>query len=157
MKWIDRSWRSAAVAAVLTLMGGCLGDGGVTGPQVIGETEFAASLGIDLSAMTLTGGVYIQDIEIGTGDPLTAGASVEVAYTGWLTNGTVFDPGLQPFTFTLGAGAVIQGFDIGVDGMQLGGKRKIVIPPELGYGSRGAGSIPPGSILIFEVEVLSVG
>jgi FKBP-type peptidyl-prolyl cis-trans isomerase len=86
---------------------------------------------------------------------------IVVNYTGSLENGTVFDsslnPGREPFTFTLGVGSVIKGWDLGVKGMKVGGKRKLTIPPELGYGDQGAGDvIPPGATLIFDVELLEV-
>ena len=139
---------SLLVAAAL--MAGC---GDATGP-LIEDTEFAASLGIDLSRMTLKGGVYIEDLQVGTGDPVGEGVWVEVAYTGWLSNGTEFDSG--SFSFPVGVGQVVPGFDEGVDGMRVGGKRKMIIPPALGYGDRATGSIPPGSILIFDVEVLAI-
>jgi len=149
--------RGGVVAGVLAclLPAGC---GDATSPefQEIENADFAQSLGIDLSRMTLKGaGVYFEDLELGTGDPVGIGTFVQVAYTGWLTDGSVFDAG--SFPFTVGTGQVVQGFDEGVEGMRLGGKRKVVIPPGLAYGNIGTGSIPPGSILIFDIEVLTVG
>src|SRR5437867_811248 len=97
----------------------------------------------------------IEDLNIGDGVEAVAGKSVSVHYTGWLTNGTKFDSSVdrgQPFQFTLGARQVIQGWDQGVAGMRVGGKRKLTIPPEMGYGARGAGGvIPPNATLVFEV------
>jgi FKBP-type peptidyl-prolyl cis-trans isomerase len=105
-------------------------------------------------------GLQIEDIQVGTGAEATKGAMVDVHYTGWLTNGSKFDSSLdrgQPFSFALGGGMVIQGWDQGVVGMKVGGKRKLTIPPELGYGARGAGGvIPPNATLVFEVELLAV-
>ena len=102
----------------------------------------------------------ITDLAVGNGAEAVAGKTVDVHYTGWLTDGTKFDSSLdrgQPFSFPLGGGRVIKGWDQGVAGMRVGGKRKLVIPPELGYGSRGAGGlIPPGATLVFEVELLAV-
>ena len=148
-----RSVRRALVGLVVStaVLGGC-GDG-IT---AIEDTEFAASLGINLAAMTRTSsGLYYQDIETGEGEPATSGDAVEVAYTGWLSDGTQFDSG--SLTFTLGAGRVVAGFDEGVRGMRVGGVRRIVIPPALGYGNQARGAIPPDSILVFRIEVLSIG
>ena len=96
----------------------------------------------------------------GSGDSAEMGMSVSVHYTGRLEDGTVFDSSIprgQPFTFTLGAGQVIKGWDLGVEGMKLGEKRSLVIPPHLGYGIRGAGAtIPPNATLIFDIELLEV-
>jgi FKBP-type peptidyl-prolyl cis-trans isomerase len=109
---------------------------------------------------TTAGGVQVQDITEGTGDAAETGKTVSVHYTGWLTDGTKFDSSIdrgQPFTFRLGAGQVIKGWDESLVGMKVGGKRKMTIPPEMGYGDRGAGGrIPPGSTLIFEVDLMSV-
>ena len=102
----------------------------------------------------------IEEQKAGTGAEAVAGKEVSVHYTGWLTDGKKFDSSLdrgQPFKFQLGAGQVIQGWDKGVIGMKVGGKRKLTIPPSLGYGERGAGGvIPPNSTLVFEVELLGV-
>lgn len=101
-----------------------------------------------------------EDINVGSGDEAVAGKTVVVHYTGWLTNGVKFDSSKdrdEPFDFPLGAGHVIRGWDQGVAGMKVGGKRKLTIPPELGYGARGAGGvIPPNATLVFEVELLAV-
>ena len=104
--------------------------------------------------------LIIEDLVAGSGDTATAGQSVSVHYTGWLTDGQKFDCSVDrhdPFEFRLGEGPGIPGWDQGVAGMQVGGKRKLTIPPELGYGSRGAGGvIPPNATLVFEVELLAV-
>ena len=103
--------------------------------------------------------LQIQDTVVGTGDEATAGKNVTVHYTGTFEDGRSFDSsvGRGPFSFKLGAGQVIKGWDQGVAGMKVGGKRKLVIPSELGYGSRGAGGvIPPDTTLLFEVELLAV-
>jgi FKBP-type peptidyl-prolyl cis-trans isomerase len=104
--------------------------------------------------------LVMEDKLIGTGTEAVAGKKVTVHYSGFLTNGTMFDssiPRKTPFTFILGAGEVIQGWDRGVVGMKVGGKRKLTIPSKYGYGARGAGGvIPPNATLIFDVELLKV-
>jgi peptidylprolyl isomerase len=105
-------------------------------------------------------GLSYLDIKPGTGALPAPGKQVKVHYTGWLENGTKFDSSVdrgQPFVFPIGAGQVIPGWDEGVMSMKVGGKRKLIIPPQLGYGARGAGGvIPPNATLIFEVELLDV-
>ena len=105
--------------------------------------------------------LIIKDIEVGTGEEAKSGQHVTVHYTGWLLdNGAKFDSSKdrnQPFSFPLGAGHVIKGWDQGVAGMRIGGKRKLTIPSSLGYGARGAGGvIPPNATLVFEVELLDL-
>ena len=110
---------------------------------------------------TAASGLMIEDLTVGTGDLAGAGQKVTVHYTGWLTDGTKFDSSKDrndPFVFPLGKRQVIAGWDEGVQGMRVGGVRKLTIPPALGYGARGAGGvIPPNATLVFEVELLGVG
>ena len=114
--------------------------------------------------VTTKTGLKYTDEKVGTGELAVAGAKVDVHYTGWLDEagkkGKKFDSSVdrgQPFSFALGAGQVIKGWDEGVAGMKVGGKRTLVIPPDLGYGARGAGGVIPGnSTLIFDVELLKV-
>ena len=105
-------------------------------------------------------GLYLQDLQVGSGDEAVAGTTVSVHYEGWLPNGTKFDSSRDrddPFVFRLGAGLVIGGWDEGVAGMRVGGIRKLVIPPDLAYGAAGAGSsIPANATLVFDIELLSV-
>lgn len=105
-------------------------------------------------------GLEIEDQIVGDGDEAVAGQTVEVHYTGWLTDGTKFDSSHdrnQTFSFKLGAGQVIAGWDQGVAGMKIGGTRKLTIPPDMGYGERGAGGvIPPNATLVFKVELIGL-
>ena len=113
-----------------------------------------------MPAITTASGLIIEDITVGEGDEASAGQFVSVHYTGWLTDGSKFDSSKDrndPFEFGLGARQVISGWDEGVQGMKVGGTRKLTIPPELGYGARGAGGvIPPNATLVFEVELLAI-
>lgn len=113
-----------------------------------------------MSAHTTSSGLIIEELAVGDGPVAARGQSVSVHYTGWLTDGTKFDSSKdrnEPFEFPLGARRVIAGWDEGVQGMKVGGQRKLTIPPELGYGARGAGRvIPPNATLVFEVELLAV-
>jgi len=151
---------AAALAAVLA---GCGGAGGAPGaPVPAGEPEditFAPELAIDLTAMELTrAGLYIQDIRPGDGLQASRTSLVTLHYVGYLPDGRIFDTtaGGEPFQFRLGESEVIRGWDQGVRGMRLGGLRRLVVRPDLAYGSRGIGSVPPNTTLVFDVELLSV-
>lgn len=125
--------------------------------------------GAGLPVVTYPDGLKIIDLKVGTGAVAMSGKQVTMQYTGWLSSGPPpFDssrqPGRTPFVFTLGAGQVIPGWDEGIAGMKVGGKRKLILPPDLGYGANGqtdpntgAVVIPPNAILVFEVELLKVG
>ena len=115
-----------------------------------------AALGVDLTAMTKKSAVlYVQDLTVGTGAEAVTGRVLGMVYTGWLANGTKFDSnvGSQNFTFTLGAGQVIAGWDQGIVGMKVGGKRRIIMGSALGYGANGSGPIPGNATLVFDVEL----
>ncbi len=113
-----------------------------------------------MTQVTTASGLIIEELVVGDGAEASAGQHVSVHYTGWLTNGTKFDSSKdrnEPFEFALGARHVIAGWDEGVQGMKIGGTRKLTIPPQLGYGVRGAGGvIPPNATLVFEVELLGL-
>ena len=143
--------------AALLLAAVACGRGGDRPPAA----GFSGELGIDTTALTKTAsGLRYVDVSKGEGEEASAGRTATVHYTGWLTNGKKFDSSRdrnEPFSFTIGAQQVIAGWDEGVAGMLVGGRRKLVIPPELGYGAAGAPpDIPPNSILVFDVELLDV-
>ncbi len=140
---------------VLGLMALALAFTGCKGDQKENKTPEGAV------AVITTSGLSIQDLTVGSGAVAELGNMVYVHYTGWLQDGKKFDSSLdrgEPFSFKLGAGRVIKGWDEGVAGMKIGGKRKLIIPPDLGYGDRevGNGLIPPNSTLVFEVELIDV-
>jgi FKBP-type peptidyl-prolyl cis-trans isomerase len=113
-----------------------------------------------MTTTTTPSGLIIEEVRVGAGSRAASGADVQVHYTGWLASGSKFDSSRdrgQPFVFALGQGNVIAGWDEGVEGMLVGGVRKLTIPPALGYGEFGAGGvIPPNATLVFEVELLGV-
>jgi peptidylprolyl isomerase len=143
---------AAGLGAVLAAGVAC----GSTEPTAIPieRTAFNDTLKIDLARFTkLPSGMYVRDSIAGTGATVAQGQSVTVGYLGYFPDGRVFDPGSSPYTFTLGAGQSIPGFEIGVLGMKVGGRRTLIIPPELGYGATGNRSIPPYAVLLFSVTV----
>lgn len=120
------------------------------------EVDFAPELGVDLDQMQKTaGGVYYQDLTVGTGDEVEIGESIVVTYTGWLVDGTIFDSNVK-LCFLLQHGSLIEGWIEGIPGMREGGKRKLVIPPQFGYGDRGAGDIPGNATLVFDIELIEI-
>lgn len=130
-----------------------------TGLTNIEDATFASALGVDLAASTKTAsGLYYRDITVGNGASAVAGHTIAVHYTGYLANGTIFDANgtsATPFSFVLGHGSVIAGWDEGVVGMKVGGSRQLILPPALGYGASGSGPIPGNSILVFTVIMVS--
>ncbi len=126
-----------------------------------GQTSADAGAQTTLAGVTTPSGLKYDDIKVGSGATPQSGQTVVVHYTGWLTNGQKFDSSVdrgEPFEFVLGAGNVIKGWDEGVATMKVGGKRKLTIPPHLGYGAGGAGGgkIPPNATLVFDVELLGI-
>lgn len=135
----------------------CGGDSSSGDPD---RVTYAPALGVDLGAMRRSAsGLYTQDITVGTGAEALAGRRLQMNYSGWLPDGTLFDSSLgagrSPFVFTLGVGSVIAGWDEGVVGMKVGGKRRLILPSSLGYGEEGRPGIPPHSVLVFDVELVS--
>jgi FKBP-type peptidyl-prolyl cis-trans isomerase len=131
--------RFIVLSALLTLAA-CGGDSGTSGTPINGT-------------------LVVEDLVVGTGATAVAGDTVSVNYLGTLTNGQKFDASADhggPYSFRLGVGAVIPGFDQGVTGMKVGGKRRLTIPPNLAYGSSGQGSIPPNATIVFEVDLVSI-
>ena len=148
----------AAVAVIAVIIGGVLV---LQGSAAKPSPSPSPSASPDVKAKTTTSGGTLEstDLVVGTGDEAVAGKTVSVNYLGTLTDGTKFDSSYdrnQPFEFALGGGQVISGWDQGVAGMKVGGKRKLVIPPDLAYGDRATGSIPANSTLVFEIELLGV-
>jgi FKBP-type peptidyl-prolyl cis-trans isomerase len=126
----------------------------------IEAASFASALNVDLAKSTKTAsGLYYRDLTSGSGAAVAAGNQVSVHYAGWLTNGTLFDQsqaGREPFTFVPGTGGVIAGWEEGILGMKVGGKRQLIVPASLGYGAAGSGPVPPNAIMVFTVEVVSI-
>ena len=154
--------RSIVIGATVLSLAGCSKPASTlpTDPanQVIATATFDSSLHVDLKASTQTpSGLYYRDLVVGTGPAAVPGQMVAAGYIGWLTNATKFDasPAGQPYQFPLGGHRVIAGWDEGVAGMHVGGKRQLIIPATLGYGPQGSGPIPPNAVLIFNVELVA--
>jgi len=147
----------AAFAAVAILTGGCRDSFSAhRSPETIATARFDPSLKVDLAASTkLPSGLYYRDLIVGPGPEVTDGMEATVGYVLWTTDGTQIEssPAGEPYTFRVGARAVIPGWDYGVAGMRVGGKRQLIVPPELAYGSKGQGPIGPNAVLVFVVEV----
>jgi FKBP-type peptidyl-prolyl cis-trans isomerase len=125
------------------------------------DADYAAALGVDLGSMTETpSGLYWTTLKEGSGDPTEPGDAMSLHYTGWLADGTKFDSSydrtpVEPLPMVLGETALIQGWTEGVTGMRLGERRRLVIPPALGYGFQNRGLIRPNSVLVFDVELMT--
>jgi len=157
--------RRLAVALVLPLAFTACLEGtdystNVTPEIPIEQTTFASTLNVSLPASTKTAsGLYIRDLTVGTGDVATGTSTVSVYYAGYLANGQLFDSRSSPsapFPVQLGVNAVIKGWEEGLIGMKVGGKRQLIIPPSLAYGPNGYGSIPSNAVLVFTVELVAV-
>jgi len=148
--------RPTILMAVAITLTACSPSDSVTS---IEDTTFAAGLGVNLAASTKTAsGLYYRDVVVGSGATAIAGHTIGMHYSGALANGTIFDANgtnATPFSFVLGQGQVIAGWDEGIVGMQVGGTRQLVIPPSLGYGPSGNGPIPGNAILVFTVIMVS--
>jgi FKBP-type peptidyl-prolyl cis-trans isomerase FkpA len=150
-----------ALLCAFPLMAAACGDATGSGDPDLSSVEFAPGLGVDISHMEKVGsGVYILDRAEGTGtDSAAIGRTLQVRYRLWLPNGTAIEDNLAPkptYRVVLGTHAVIQGWEEGLLGMKVNGKRLLVIPPSLGYGSRANGPIPANSVLVFEIELVSM-
>ncbi len=133
-------------------------EGAADTPASQAVAKLMEGLDTELEVVTTASGLQYVDITPGTGGTVNTGQMVSVHYTGWLLDGSKFDSSRdrgEPLEFNIGTGRVIPGWDEGVGSMQIGGRRKLAIPPELGYGERGIGPIPPNSTLIFDVELLA--
>ena len=154
---MKRSRIGVLALTLLPFFVGC-GDDDPSGPKDPTELEFAVELGVDLNQMTKTStGLYWQDLVVGEGDEAEAGGFVTVHYTGWLHSGAQFDSSRngEPVRFNLGS--LIQGWQEGIPGMKVGGQRLLVVPPSLGYGAGGQGTIPGNATLVFDIELMGVG
>lgn len=153
---VQRLWLFAGIVGLMFVMY-FLGNAGEAEESAAVDNQFVDP---NVEVVTTASGLQYQDKVVGGGAVAAAGQVVAVHYTGWLLDGTKFDSSVdrgEPFEFALGAGRVIAGWDEGVAGMQVGGKRLLIIPAALGYGERGAGGvIPPNATLVFEVELLEI-
>jgi FKBP-type peptidyl-prolyl cis-trans isomerase len=160
----------AAVACAAIVVSGCYSNdysssstsssaGAASGTTAAAKVDSMAPSAAKAKVHKLASGLQYEDLVIGDGKMAEPGLTAVVHYTGWLTDGTKFDSSYDrgaPLTFEIGAGRMIGGFDEGVRGMRAGGKRKLTIPPDLGYGAQGSGPVPPNATMVFEVTLLGV-
>jgi FKBP-type peptidyl-prolyl cis-trans isomerase len=157
---MSRTTLAALFAPLVLALAACAKERAPMNPDPAQNT-YAAALGVDLARFTRgPSGLYVRDDTVGTGAEATPGKTVDVHYTGWLPDGTKFDSSRdrgEPISFPLGEGRVIRGWDEGLAGMKVGGRRTLVIPAALGYGADGAGGdIPPNAVLVFQTELVNV-
>lgn len=158
-----RPIRAVALAALVSLpalFSSCLSlETTIPDQATVENTTFASALGVNLSTSTrTTNGAYYRDIVVGTGPVIVTGQRLGVRYSGWLSNGILFESNAgagSPLQFTFGTAEVIDGWDEALTGIRVGGKRQLIIPPALAYGPYTYGPIPGNSVLVFDVEVLS--
>lgn len=155
MAFLTASVLTGSIAACA----GGVGQAAPLPPADPAELQFAPELEIDLSSFERSeSGLYIQDVQVGEGRPARRNSRVWIEYVGWLPDGTVFDGnvGREPYNVRLGGTEVIRGWNEGIEGMRRGGLRRLVVPPSLAYGSSRRGDIPPGSTLVFYIELVDV-
>ena len=158
-----RSFVPFFAAALVLALAACSGGESEPGDQLPAQyrvaDRYVRALGVDLDSMTMRyNGLYVRDLTVGEGARVDSGDVATVHYTGWLPNGEEFDSSRErsPYDVAVGYGRVIEGWDQGLVGMREGGRRQLVIPPALGYGASGRGSIPGNATLVFDVELLAV-
>jgi len=150
-----------ATLVTVSILAGCAGGGapGTPAPHDPEALTFAPSLGVDLAAMQKTpAGLYLLDAKVGDGPIANRSSTVTVRYIGYLADGTVFDAATAEARYEcrLGTGTVIRGWDLGIPGMKVGGVRRLVVRPSLAYRGQSAGSVPPNSTLVFDIELMRV-
>lgn len=151
----------ASFVVAVAALGACSNSdaGNMSGPSDPSTEVFASALGVNLEQMTqVADRLYVQDLAVGSGAEATSGKQLRMRYTGWLRTGTQFDSNTSAngFGFVLGVGEVIEGWDRGVAGMRVGGRRRLVFGSQYGYGPRGSGPIPGNATLVFDVELVSI-
>ena len=149
--------RATTLGIALLLTACASAPSGSLPPSDPAEVDFAPELGVDLADFERTSsGLYMKDLTVGLGSTASGVDEVWIYYVGWLPDGTVFDATLEgdPFHFRLGANGVIRGWDEGIRGMKVGGRRRLVVRPGLAYGTRGRARVPPGATLVFEVQLI---
>lgn len=156
---MSRALAYAAVAFTASLVACASAGVPLPPPRPVESIAFASSLNVDLSKMTKTpSGLYYRDIEVGSGTLVKGKMELKLHYTGWLTNGVQFESNPEdapPVSVPIGRGRVIKGWDEGIEGMRAGGRRQLVVPSTLAYGSESVGQIPPDAVLVFEIHLVS--